>query len=548
MAQNIKIVTPTYKGDTSLTNVLFRDSIRIEPETAVALTSFSAQFNVREDAVFIKGQSFVFTYQQANSPQQTITITLKDKLYISYANLLEDLANAIKSNFSPMNYLTADNFLDYNMFIGLSLNYSTSIYTGTDKSLTALLEFFKSDERTFEFNHAEGDDLRIIVATETEVTARRYSFFGSGFRTLSKLKNKRKALTSPNAEQPENLSLDRTGGVYVSLGGMTFVQNEIGKFGKCSFQFIKRSVTGDFDPAISFVYETTIVEGGADDDFPEPNFRIEITDDTGAITKTIPIGDEFYNYQTDYNADKTTPLTSMPFAFAGPDNTDRTLFFTQKDGFVVIGYYDPAEKKIYDLTGGQTDFAWDIESNYDIGFKHDMSEEEATGIIFTDGQLQATANGNQAEFNQNVSVSLDFTNAQEVRNTLGFETIARFRGINYGGRDLTYLAPFPLQLYQAKNKEIALEIDTIQLNNFVGQTTSDPVSRNGRKNIIAYFTPTLEQNQHLYNLDFTPNEPLFLKVQTKQPIDFTSMNYRLYYTIDGTPVPKGEVTFVLTNK
>jgi hypothetical protein len=547
MAQNIKIVTPTYKGDTSLTNVLFRDSIRIEPETAVALTSFSAQFNVREDAVFIKGQSFVFTYQQANSPQQSITITLKDKLYISYVNLLEDLTNAIKSNFSPMNYLTADNFLDYNMFIGLNLNFSTSIYSGTDKTLTAILELSKSDERSFEFNYAEGDDLRSITHTETETTLQRYTFKGTGFRTLSNLKNKRKAITGPYTQQPENISLDRTGGVYVSLAGMTFVQNSVGEFGKSSFQFIKRSVTGEFDSAISFVYETTD-EGGGDEDLPEPNFRIEITDETGAITKTIPIGDEFYNYQTAYNADKTTPLNSMPFQDADGDNTDRTLFFTQKDGFVVIGYYDPEEKKIYDLTGGQTDFAWDIESNYEIGFRHDMSDDDAVGIIFTRGQNKATANGNQGSFNQNVSVSFDFTNASEVRNTLGFETNVRFRGIDYGGRDLTYLAPFPLQLYQAKNKEIALEIDTIQLNNFVGQTTSDPVSRNGRKNIIAYFTPTLEQNQHLYNLDFTPNEPLYLKVQTKQPIDFTSMNYRLYYTIDGTPIPKGEVTFVLTNK
>ena len=547
MAQNIKIVTPNYKGDTSLTNVLFRDSIRIEPETAVALTSFSAQFNVREDAVFIKGQSFVFTYQQANSPEQSITITLKDKLYISYVNLLEDLVNAIKSNFSPMNYLTADNFLDYNMFIGLNLNYSTSVYTGTDKTLTAILELAKSDERSFEFNYAEGDDLRVITSEQTAVSPERYTFKGTGFRTLSHLKSRRKTIASEYAQQPENLSLDRTGGVYVSFGGMTFVQNAVGEFGKSSFQFIKRSVTGDLDTAISFIYETTDV-GGGDDDLPEPNFRIEITDETGAITKTIPIGDEFYNYQTAYNADKTEPLASMPFEDADEDNIDRTLFFTQKDGFVVIGYYDPTEKKIYDLTGGQTDFAWDIESNYEIGFRHDMSDDDDVGVIFSLGQNKATANGNQGDFNQNVSVSLDFTNASEVRNTLGFETNVRFRGINYGGRDMSYLAPFPLALYQAKNKEIALEIDTIQLNNFVGQTTSDPVSRNGRKNIIAYFTPTLEQNQHLYNLDFTPNEPLYLKVQTKQPVDFTSMNYRLYYTIDGTPVPKGEVSFVLTNK
>lgn len=547
MAQNIKIVTPTYKGDTSLTNVLFRDSIRIEPESAVALTSFSSQFNVREDAVFIKGQSFVFTYQQANSPQQTITITLKDKLYISYVNLLEDLTNAIKSNFSPMNYLTADNFLDYNMFIGLDINYSTSIFSGTDKSLTAILGMYKRDERTFELNHSEGDDLRVITSEQTAVSRERYTFKGTGFRTLSKLKNTRKGPASEYYLPDQNLSLDRTGGLFVSFGGMTFVQNGLGEFGKSSFQFIKKGVTGDFDPAISFIYETT--DTGDEDDLPEPNFRIEITDETGNITKTIPIGDEFYNYQTAYNADKTEPLVSMPFQDADEANVDRTLFFTQKDGFVVINYYDPAEKKLYDLTGGQTDFAWDIESNYEIGFKHDMSDDDDVGVIFSEGQNKATANGSREGFNQNVSVSFDFTNAQEVRNTLGFETISRLRTISaIEGQDMSYLAPFPLQLYQAKNKEIALEIDTIQLNNFVGQTTSDPVSRNGRKNIIAYFTPTLEQNQHLYNLDFTPNEPLFLKVQTKQPIDFTSMNYRLYYTIDGTPVPKGEVTFVLTNK
>lgn len=548
MAQNIKIVTPTYKGDTSLTNVLFRDSIRIEPESAVALTSFSAQFNVREDAVFIKGQSFVFTYQQANSPEQSITITLKDKLYISYLNLLEDLTNAIKSNCSPMNYLTADNFLDYNMFIGLGINFSTSIYTGTDKSLTALLEFYKSGERTFDFNYSEGDDLRVVTSAQTAVSPERYTFKGTGFRTLSKLKNTRKGITSEFQEQDENLVLDKTGGFFVSLGGMTFVQDVAGLFGKSSIQFIRKGINGAVDEAISFIYETTDEGSGGAADLPEPNFRIEITDETGAVTKTIPIGDEFYNYQTAYNADKTDPLSSMPFEDAQEDNTDRTLFITQKDGFVVIGYYDPIEKKIYDLTAGQTDFAWSIENTYELGFTHNMSDDEAVGIIFTKSQNKATASGNQDEFNHNVSFSLDFSNASEVRNTLGFENIARFRGANYGGRDMSYLAPFPLQLYQAKNKEIALEIDTIQLNNFVGQTTNDPFSRNGRKNIIAYFTPTLEQNQHLYNLDFTPNEPLYLKVQTKQPVDFTSMNYRLYYTIDGTPVPKGEVTFVLTNK
>ena len=546
MAQNIKIVTPTYKGDTSLTNVLFRDSIRIEPETAVALTSFSAQFNVREDAVFIKGQSFVFTYQQANFPEQSITITLKDKLYISYLSLLEDLVNAIKSSFSPMNYLNGDNFLDYNMFIGLNLVYETSIYTGTDKTLTAILFLEKKEEREFEFNHDQGDDLRVITTPPSEISLARFTYKGTGSRTLSKIKNHRVKSNSVN-QYEQNLSLDKTGGFFVSLGGMTFVQNVIGDFGKSSFQFIKRSVTGEINSAISFIYETTD-EGGGEDDLPEPNFRIEITDETGAITKTIAIGDEFYNYQTDYNADKTTGLNTMPFQDATELNTERTLFITQKDGFVVFGYYDPAEKKIYDLTGGQTDFAWDIESTYEIGFTHDMSDENAVGVIFTEGETKATANGSSESFNQNVSVSIDLTNAQSVRNILGFENSVNFISMSSDGRDLTYLAPFPLQLYQAKNKEIALEIDTIQLNNYVGQTTSDPVSRNGRKNIIAYFTPTLEVNQHLYNLDFTPNEPLYLKVQTNQAIDFTSMNYRLYYTIDGTPVPKGEVSFVLTNK
>ena len=98
--------------------------------------------------------------------------------------------------------------------------------------------------------------------------------------------------------------------------------------------------------------------------------------------------------------------------------------------------------------------------------------------------------------------------------------------------------------YPKQNFELACEIDTIKIKNYVGTKGNTGA---GRKNIIAYFTPssTISQSSFIYSFD--PSTPIYLAVDSKTDIDFNSMNIRFINTYSNKTFSADTITCVLTN-
>ena len=113
----------------------------------------------------------------------------------------------------------------------------------------------------------------------------------------------------------------------------------------------------------------------------------------------------------------------------------------------------------------------------------------------------------------------------------------------------TYKGINSIQLYIVENFEIACEVD-IKIKNYVGNSSNKINKNNGRKNIIAYFTPefslkSLATNVNIYR--YEPSNPIYLSIDNKDDIDLNSINIRFYNSYNNEGFKADSLTCVLTN-
>ena len=112
----------------------------------------------------------------------------------------------------------------------------------------------------------------------------------------------------------------------------------------------------------------------------------------------------------------------------------------------------------------------------------------------------------------------------------------------------SFISEFTPGFFNLEQLELALEIDAIKVQNFVSYKSNDPLQNRGRKNILAYFTPstTIQGTDFIYQ--YVPPEPIYLKVDAKEDFEINRMGVRVLNTYTGQSIKAHALTFVITNK
>jgi hypothetical protein len=520
MAQNFKIIAPEYKGTNAPTNVLFGDTLKIEAGSTLALTSFSSEYDIRAEPILVKKQVIKMSFTAPGEVEKTILINVPEKLYDSTKGLLEDLEALINIELSVENDLRPneieDGDLKNNIFVGLGFQMTSS------SELTP----FPSEKISMKLDRFEIQPVTLDTLT------------GTLTEPILNTQSGKKSMLGNYIDPPNLRTLAKCGGVLVSFK-LAFNQdpNTFGSF-RCGLK--KKGFEDAVDDA--FYLELVTTDPGVEGDLPIPALFVNIN------SELFEIGDEFYNYRALYLQDPTQRLNVGPWS-TQPESANNFFYFVQHKSKFILFYYDAfldQVTRVWDQTeqvqlGG--DFTWEFDKTYDIEMEY--TPDRGSQHSVTDLGVSATlATSSNDVVVGTMKFELDFTEALPLMNVLGFSEIANFssKGI------LQYNAPYDAELYKYKNLELALEIDAIKVKNFRGVPSDAEKKDQGRRNVVAYFTPDVVKSQHKYEYRYEPKEPIYLKVDTNNDIELSSLNFRIYSTLDNQPLSSQGLSFVLTNK
>lgn len=495
MAQNLKIILENTNNKVQ-NNVLFGDTITIKGDSKIALTSFNATFDVSKIGNFISNQSFDFyTNFDPSINLPAVNVVLPDKTYFNIEELNEDMITIINKSFSSFEIGNVGNQLN-----NLGLTFTLDAQTNGNTSL--ILEAYKL----------------------TDVPINVYLFnpnINLDINDLSYL----------DSADDVDIELNLTSTPLLKGGGVWLQFNE--KFNTSNFNSLSvvkiTSPNGDY---MSLNYKTISTAV-----FPIVEFFVEVKENN--VISKVNISNDFYNWNTSINTNKIKPLEG-PWKATGATFKNSFFGFYQKNNKWSIVYYDANNNTFIDMfTNGLT---YKHTINYTVakkltGFKKNIqfNVEQFKGV-FSD---KATSIVRSSKF--------DFNNCDSLINIYGISKTALLLPAN--SQTTTYKGINSIQLYIVENFEIACEVD-IKIKNYVGNSSNKINKNNGRKNIIAYFTPefslkSLATNVNIYR--YEPSNPIYLSIDNKDDIDLNSINIRFYNSYNNEGFKADSLTCVLTN-
>jgi hypothetical protein len=527
MAQNIKIVLENVEKQTP-NNVGFSDTITIKGDSKIALTSFNASFDINKTGQDILDQSFKMNLNQKEYDSERV-VTIPDGTY--YHSFELDIA-LIKETNKVFSAYEKD-APDPRVFTGYSVAFvKGSMLSSEDFNLT-------------------GDDANKTLISASVVKLSPFNFsqylIDNGF-TINDTDDYKGAVetldenldldiyinntTHESGASPMVLNEPDLASTYLMKGGGTCIQyNE--KFNLKNLT-LNSSVTmyDSNGNTMSLQYNTASREG--DEETAALEFLVEKF--VGGITTQADISNDFYNWDTSINLNRIKPTTG-PWSATTKAAQDSYFLWCVRDGKWIIVFYDADDKTFHEVyTDG---IAYNYEDNYT--FRSQIQQVSSRQVIINANKVTATL-ADKKSGSAPFKTTFNFENAPRLREIYSFGIVFVLQPEN--NYQPIYIPVGPTDFYPSQDFEIACEIDTIKIKNYVGTKGN---KNSGRKNIIAYFTPetTISQSSFIYRFD--PSSPIYLAVDSKENIDFNSLNIRFINTYTNRTFSADTITCVLTN-
>ena len=494
MASNLKIVVKEYDQVTP-NRVNFNNTVTLPGTGSVALTSFNATLDIDRVKHDLPAQVLGFYWERDTgslTPRNTLNVPAK-----TYDNP-EDIQLTVKKAINQI--------LRYNtLHTGVSTDYdgakfdiipaqNTGDLTECQMTFTALTAInFQSSVEANEDNDYVDAELEML---DDEAATTQYLLRGGGVAAKIPL-----YLSFNNTTQATSISWSVKRGPFISRRNVY-------------------SLNWSVISGVPYLYLTIKLSG-------TPEVRYDV------------LSEDFYDY-------KDKAATTGPFAAYRPGAYFK---FIQYKGRVEIGYVDETANTYYPIYwGGRS------------------STQQAEGFEWTSNQfvlLSAVVKNSNSIPKDKTFATLEKTakkvgNAHGVSPYINFEFAPDFQAI-FGAKTRSYFSPpnnytssfksfFDYLTSPLTNFELALEIDNIQVENYVGYKNNDQTKNPGRKNIIAYFTPNSLLTRDSYVWSFVPPEPIYLKLATKGDIQLNNLTTRIYNTFTEENFKASSLTYVLSVK
>ena len=251
------------------------------------------------------------------------------------------------------------------------------------------------------------------------------------------------------------------------------------------------------------------------------------------------ISNDFYNWDIFINQNFQNP-SAGPWSQSNAAKNDSYFLWCVRDGKWMIVYYDANTpvtfKEIY--TDG---LPYKITDNYT--FTASIGAASQNVVVLKPDTIKGTFRAIAPTTGSvTLKTTFNFENATRLREIYSFGVVGQMQHENT--LPAQYTPNGETDFYPKQNFELACEIDTIKIKNYVGTKGNTGA---GRKNIIAYFTPssTISQSSFIYSFD--PSTPIYLAVDSKTDIDFNSMNIRFINTYSNKTFSADTITCLLTN-
>jgi hypothetical protein len=513
MAQNLKIILDNVK-DTTPKNVLFNDTIHIKADSKIALTSFNASFDLNKVGQTFLDESFIFNLNKTlhDSPRE---IKIPNKTYYNFFVLMIDVMHLINKSFSSYEPTLSDK----RAFTGFELGLTAA--QGAANKLAVGLDNIPLTTFTYQLNfdnelHEYDEDNYIVYHPNNLEQTDLYIKFPN---------------TTSSSETPDNVIQSDANEYLIQSGGVAFEYNMLFRKNnsiRATNNYVKVFNTkGD---SMSLYYRTTPRAG-----INTPAVSLEVVKRVSGVETTHYIGNEFFNYDEEINVNANTSFVDGPWSQKDASKSSYFLW-CQRDGKWIIVFYDATTELFTDVyTDG-------IEFNMEYNYSFEKYIQNLLQVKLNGNAKGTLKNTTKLTGATTINTTFDFSNATKLAEILGF--VENFKLLPEDKYSSGYVASYPYNFYRIRDFELALEIDTIKIKNFVASTDS---SKSGRKNVISYFTPSTEIGSSDVIYSFVPSTPIFLAVDNKQDIQMNSMNVRFFQTYNNNAFEAETLTFVLTN-
>ena len=522
MSQNLKIILANVDKQTP-NNVGFSDTITIKGDSKIALTSFNASFDINKQGQDILDQSFIMNLNEAlyNSPR---TITIPDKTYFSEVDLQLEIYKQLNRAFSAYEKdAPADQKRVFNGYaIGFVKNETESGFGASVKKDKMSIAITAVPLTSMPLDLSEGGDHEDYTLNEDgELTTEN--------EEIDFIQKFNRSLIVPGALETDNF--------LIKGGGVSFQYN-------MRFNLKNQTLTshvklldqnGDY---MMLHYDTTErPDAGVGGRF-SPSVRFYVTKSVGGVITEDDIpNDKFYYYQLFINQQYQNP-NEGPFRQTDPTKNSAYFMWFVRDGKWAILYYDANTSLFNEIyTNG---IEYKLQDNYT--FSKEIQQSSQKQVVYYPLQTKGTVALGSITGSVTLKTTFNFENAPRLREIYSFGVVGQTQPENT--LPSAYVPNGEVDFYPKQNFEMACEIDTIKIKNYVGTKGNTGA---GRKNIIAYFTPETAISQSSFIYRFDPSNPIYLAVDSKQDIDFNSLNIRFINTYSNKTFSADTITCVLTN-
>ena len=494
MAQNMKVILYNVNNKVP-NNINFNDTIKIKGGSKIALTSFNASFEINNIGVLVKDQSFEFFPNYDDTVElPSVTITLPSKTYQHKSELDYDLVKAINKEFSAFEI---NNIAEELSLIGMSVTVNES---SSNKTLFSI-DTYKLQQ----FN---------CPAEETaDFTIDANGYYDTADDTV------------------EFLSTTPISNILMKGGGVAYQYNErFNLTNKTTNSYMKLyDQNGD---SMSLYYQT--VKDGLLAGKAQVKFFVRIV--KAGVSTDTPVSNTFFNYDLFINQNGINPQQG-PWS-QSPATINKSYFmWFQKLGRWEIIFFDANGNKFHTVfTEG---LEYNITNNY--RFEKYMQQPSIKNTVFNSTLNLATLN-TKLTGSKTIKSKIEFDNCETLKEIYSLNDISKFLPEN--NYSSVYTPNTETEFFPIQNFELSCEIDTIKIKNYVGSSDGSEV---GRKNILAYFTPSTALSQSKYIYTFEPSTPIFLSVDSNNDIELNSINIRFYNTYNGKGFVADTISCVLTN-
>lgn len=504
MAQNIKIILDNVKNEVP-NNINFNDTITIKGGSKIALTSFNASFDINSQGRFLQNQSFVFYPNfETTHNLEPITITLPSQIYYHQTELDNMMYKIINNALSA--------YLENNV--------------GNEEALIG---------KTFSLNLSEKKTIFSLDTIELEpfsyTSPAEFTVDENGFYTTLNEELELNLSLPNNLTTPSSLLMKGGGVCYQYAETFNFSNTDLNSYMELSDN------KGDYMRLYYRVVKVGSVNPLTNETVTNKTMLFYVSIKKNNVITNTPIRNDFYDWAS-FNETGSTGVSGQNGPWSN-DQIGKNNYFMwyQKNGRWGIVYGDNNLNKYESVF--ENGLEWDINSNYK--FNKYIQQASTTNCKFN-------ANFNQATFtkkisgNASISSKFEFNNCPELIEIYGFGNTGLFIPIN--NPSSSYTPNTETVFYPIDNFELACEIDTIKIKNFVGTGNGSQV---GRRNIISYFTPetSIAQTDLIYRFD--PSNPIYLAVDSSSDINLNSINIRFFNTYTNKGFVCNTLSCVLTN-